>query len=290
MTSLEQPAPGSAPVEPAPRRRRTDRPGAAATTRPPARRRRRLGRLPVVLGAWAALAIAAAVGRLAPRPPATPVTARVAADAPRTDPVAALDTMARHAPVFVRAEPMHAPVRVVAAPPPRPEPRTAAERFAAVVGRVRGGLRVAAGLAEPTVERPGLPKPFARIHAAPTLMPRLALPRVLRGELAARRGLKERARPGEPVQVMISAYCLQGTTRRGTRVRPGIVAADPHVFPLARHVELFSGGRYLGRFRVEDTGGAIRGTRIDIWTPDCADAQRFGLRPGIAALVALGDR
>jgi 3D (Asp-Asp-Asp) domain-containing protein len=88
----------------------------------------------------------------------------------------------------------------------------------------------------------------------------------------------------------MSGYCLQGTTRSGTRVRTGIVAADPRIFPLGRHVELFAGGRFLGRFRVEDTGGKIRGTRIDIWTPDCADARRFGMRSGIAALVALGER
>jgi 3D (Asp-Asp-Asp) domain-containing protein len=57
---------------------------------------------------------------------------------------------------------------------------------------------------------------------------------------------------------------------------------------MRRHVALFAGGRYLGRFRVEDTGAKIRGTRIDIWTPDCADARSFGMRRGIAALVAGG--
>jgi 3D (Asp-Asp-Asp) domain-containing protein len=67
------------------------------------------------------------------------------------------------------------------------------------------------------------------------------------------------------------------------------VAADPRVFPLARHIELYAAGRYLGRFRVEDTGSAIKGTRIDIWTPDCGDAIRFGMRDGVAELVARGD-
>ena len=69
----------------------------------------------------------------------------------------------------------------------------------------------------------------------------------------------------------------------------GIIAADPRIFPMSRHVELFSAGRYLGRFRVEDTGGAVHGAHIDIWTPDCSDAERFGTRPGVASLVALGD-
>jgi 3D (Asp-Asp-Asp) domain-containing protein len=66
------------------------------------------------------------------------------------------------------------------------------------------------------------------------------------------------------------------------------VAADPRLFPLARHVEVYAAGRFLGRFRVDDTGGAVRGPHLDIWTPDCADARRFGTRAGVASLVGLG--
>ena len=99
-------------------------------------------------------------------------------------------------------------------------------------------------------------------------------------------GVLSRAKPGEPLSVTMTAYCLRGRTRRGAPVRPGIIAADPRVFPMARHVELFAGGRYLGKFLVDDTGGHIHGRRIDIWTPDCADARAFGRRNGIATLVA----
>jgi 3D (Asp-Asp-Asp) domain-containing protein len=91
------------------------------------------------------------------------------------------------------------------------------------------------------------------------------------------------------VPVLITAYCLKGTTRRGLPVRPGIIAADPKVFPLARHVELYAGGRFLGRYLVDDTGGKIRGQRIDIWTPDCGDAIKFGARRGVATLVGVSE-
>jgi 3D (Asp-Asp-Asp) domain-containing protein len=133
-----------------------------------------------------------------------------------------------------------------------------------------------------------LPRPLAelRMAAAPLIMPRLALPRVLSPDFRALRGLSVRARPGEPVQVKLTAYCLDGRTRRGTTTRPGVVAADTRIFPLTRHVELYAAGRHLGRFRVEDTGGAVRGPHIDIWTPDCTDARRFGTRAGVASLVA----
>ena len=90
---------------------------------------------------------------------------------------------------------------------------------------------------------------------------------------------------GEPVPVVITAYCLSGTTRRGRYVRPGIVAADPRFFPLSRYIELYAGSKYLGRFLVDDTGKNIRRARIDIWMPTCREAVIFGRRRGTAVLV-----
>ena len=91
---------------------------------------------------------------------------------------------------------------------------------------------------------------------------------------------------GEPVPVQLTAYCLKGTTRRDNLVREGIVAADPKVFPLGRYVELYIGRRYHGRFLVDDTGRRIRDGILDIWTPECRDARRFGRQRGTAVLVA----
>lgn len=92
-------------------------------------------------------------------------------------------------------------------------------------------------------------------------------------------------RYGDPVPVRVTMYCLSGTTRRGRYVRPGIVAADPHYFPLSRYIELYIGGEYLGRFLVDDTGKRIKGAHIDVWTPACREARRFGIRRGTAVLV-----
>lgn len=95
-----------------------------------------------------------------------------------------------------------------------------------------------------------------------------------------------RAQPGEEIPVSLTQYCLKGTTRRGRFVRPGIVAADPRIFPLARYVEVFMGKRYLGRYLVDDTGGNVIGATLDIWTPSCRQATRFGRQHGKAVLVA----
>lgn len=113
---------------------------------------------------------------------------------------------------------------------------------------------------------------------------------VVRG--ASRTWWKSKAqvvRYGDPLPVGVSMYCLQGTTRRGRYVRPGIIAADPRYFPLARHVELYVGQTYVGRFLIDDTGLRIVGPRIDVWTSDCPQARRFGIQPGTAVLVRAGE-
>ncbi|MDQ2668787.1 MAG: 3D domain-containing protein [Gemmatimonadota bacterium] len=90
---------------------------------------------------------------------------------------------------------------------------------------------------------------------------------------------------GVPVPVALTAYCLKGLTRRDNYVRQGIVASDPRMFPLARYLEVYVGRNYFGRFLIDDTGGKIKGNRLDIWTPTCAEARRFGWQRGTAVLV-----
>lgn len=230
---------------------------------------------PATVTGWLAVAAVVvfsrrdATRRPAPAEPAAPPLLAPPGDTTR--PVTApsptpSDTVARHSPVVVMSEWLHAPVEVFATP-------------------------ADSAAAKPPSWRDRLPKPFATIRgfASPLIMPRLSFPRALTPDFPVLRALVARARPGQMVTVTLTAYCLHGTTNQGTRTRAGIVAADPRIFPMARHVELFSAGRYLGRFHIEDTGGAVRGAHLDIWTPDCADAERFGTRRGVASLVALGD-
>ena len=74
-----------------------------------------------------------------------------------------------------------------------------------------------------------------------------------------------------------TAYCLQGRTALGHGVRRGIIAADPRLIRLGSRVNL-GAGAYSGQYLVSDTGGGIKGRRIDIWVPSCAEARRFGRR------------
>ena len=74
-----------------------------------------------------------------------------------------------------------------------------------------------------------------------------------------------------------TAYCLKGRTAMGHGVRRGIIAADPRVLRLGSRV-LLGHGSYTGEYLVSDTGGRIKGKKIDIWVPSCAEARRFGRR------------
>jgi 3D (Asp-Asp-Asp) domain-containing protein len=90
---------------------------------------------------------------------------------------------------------------------------------------------------------------------------------------------------GDPVPVSLTAYCLKGLTRRDHYVREGIIASDPKVFPLGRYLEIYVGKTYYGRFLIDDTGGVIKGNKLDIWTPTCREARLFGRVKGTAVLV-----
>ncbi|HQU83154.1 MAG TPA: 3D domain-containing protein [Pyrinomonadaceae bacterium] len=74
-----------------------------------------------------------------------------------------------------------------------------------------------------------------------------------------------------------TAYCLKGRTASGSGVRRGIVAADPRVLPLGTKINL-QAGSYSGSYVVADTGGGIKGRRLDIWVSSCSEARRFGRR------------
>lgn len=74
-----------------------------------------------------------------------------------------------------------------------------------------------------------------------------------------------------------TAYCLKGRTASGSGVRKGIVAADPRVLPLGTRISL-DAGSYSGSYLVADTGGAVKGRKLDIWVSSCSEARRFGRR------------
>ena len=107
---------------------------------------------------------------------------------------------------------------------------------------------------------------------------------------AARTGAIAEAKPMVPASPYVAtAYSLRGRTASGRMVSRGVIAADPSILPLGSRVRLDHPG-YSGEYIVADTGGAIRGRRIDIWTPSSGEAMRFGRRTVKLTVLSYGAR
>ena len=102
-----------------------------------------------------------------------------------------------------------------------------------------------------------------------------------------------KANTGSIVTMNASAYDLSyestgkrpdhkyyGITASGTKARPGVVAVDPRVIPLGTklYIESLDGWPDYGNAVAEDTGGAIKGNRIDLFFNSRSEALRFGRR------------
>lgn len=66
-----------------------------------------------------------------------------------------------------------------------------------------------------------------------------------------------------------------GVTRSGTKARVGVIAVDPRIIPLGTKVYIES--PHINMVAIaEDTGGAIKGNKIDIYMNDQSTVDRFG--------------
>jgi len=71
-----------------------------------------------------------------------------------------------------------------------------------------------------------------------------------------------------------------GLTASGTKARVGAVAVDPRVIPLGTklYVESLDGTKDYGFCVAEDTGGAIKGNKIDLFFNTAGEVRKFGRR------------
>ena len=123
---------------------------------------------------------------------------------------------------------------------------------------------------------PDVPPPAGSGEPVPVALPRTA-------ESAAAFPVRR------TLQMRSTAYCLRGNMRTGVRVRDGMAAGDPSVLPLGSVVRVsHPDGRLIGIFVIMDTGGAIRGNKIDLWFDNCREALDWGIRPVVAEVLAIG--
>jgi len=76
------------------------------------------------------------------------------------------------------------------------------------------------------------------------------------------------------ITVGTTGYSLAGRTSTGMPVGFGVVAVDPSVIPLGTRLTIPGYGEGVAA----DTGGSVRGDRIDLWFPTLAQARAWGRR------------
>lgn len=89
-------------------------------------------------------------------------------------------------------------------------------------------------------------------------------------------------RPTSSLKFVATAYSQKGKMANGQYVHPGAIAADPRVLPLGTIVVIEG----MGTFTVKDTGGAIKGNKIDIYMPNINNARKFGRRTVILKILS----
>jgi 3D (Asp-Asp-Asp) domain-containing protein len=82
------------------------------------------------------------------------------------------------------------------------------------------------------------------------------------------------AQTGKTLTVVATAYTIRGTTATGIPTGPGIVAVDPTVIPLGTRMTIPGYGEAVAA----DTGGAIKGLRIDVWVATAAEVAQWQWR------------
>lgn len=116
---------------------------------------------------------------------------------------------------------------------------------------------------------------------------------ILDSKYAARQALlrEEQAEPGPGTRLRFtaSAYCRGEVTASGVAVHTGIAAADPDLLPTGSVVQIEKlDPKYNGVYTIMDTGPVVKGRRIDIYTWNCDEAVRFGMRRVQLFVLRLG--
>jgi 3D (Asp-Asp-Asp) domain-containing protein len=131
------------------------------------------------------------------------------------------------------------------------------------------------------------------VESSPTLTARKVLdrsvPRIVAVGTGARSGLQPASfrsyrvpkppKHGRKMRVETTAYSprepgLDFVTATGARARHGVIAVDPRVIPLGTHVYVPGYGYAVAA----DTGGAIKGRRVDLCFETVAECIRWGRR------------
>lgn len=81
------------------------------------------------------------------------------------------------------------------------------------------------------------------------------------------------------IDVSATAYCIVGTTATGRPTSESVMAVDPRVIKLGTACIVQGSSGDFGYRIAADTGGDIKGNKIDLWMPEGSYPGGFGWRP-----------
>jgi len=94
------------------------------------------------------------------------------------------------------------------------------------------------------------------------------------------------------VELTAYTYVEEGglVTFTGDDTRVGYVAVDRHVIPMHSYLYIVTDSGFVyGYCYAKDTGGAIKGNKIDLFLPSLKDTNMFGRQKGKAYIITYGD-
>ncbi len=139
------------------------------------------------------------------------------------------------------------------------------------------GLPVGAHLPGPAAKPLGSQEASVAEQAAPSDEPANPPPEQAAAEASAERVIEMTATAYAPGPHDNDQWGSK--THLGTEVRPGVIAVDPRVIPLGSRVMIKYPDGHTEHAVAEDTGGAIKGQRIDVAKWTVAEANHFGIKP-----------
>lgn len=158
--------------------------------------------------------------------------------------------------------------------------------------KVRHYKKIAAALGSAAVVAASIIPGIAAVVGSPSLTPPATEPTAQeaqpqQADQQAQNVPQEEAGAKQVLDITATAYApgphdndqWGNKTRLGTQIRPGVIAVDPKIIPLGSQVMIKYPDGSKEYAVAEDTGGAIKGHRIDIAKWTVKEASRFGIKP-----------
>ena len=182
---------------------------------------------------------------------------------------------------------MYVGTKIKPVPKPKPAPKVEVKKEVTRSTTSRNVVKASNNAAKKTVKQQETKAPVKQEAKAPVQKKEVAQAPVKKQEAPKQEAQNNSSPQGKVLTMNASAYDLSyastgknpgdkgyGITASGMKAGPGVVAVDPRVIPLGTKLYIEGYGNAIAG----DTGGAIKGNRIDLFFSSNSEAMNFGRR------------